>query len=174
MTVPASEDPAQTIQQQVAASIAHGIAPQFDPNLLLQVANNQGWPTANSAVVPVTIAFSSDPLDGLGLYRLASLLPGVPLAQWLPRDGLLQHIVAPDKRIQLQSVGFTLATRAGVPTGIVGFSIGVSLGGGLGALSLDWLPNLSAALTNIYMATNFAGSPPELSVALEGELTLGA
>src|SRR3954464_15071917 len=100
MSPTTAADPIKTIQDQITASIASGVAPKFDLNLLLQIAIGQSWP-ADQAAVPVRIDMTSDPLKGGGLYRLTALFPGVPLAQWLPGDSLLHDIVSPNPAIQV-------------------------------------------------------------------------
>ena len=80
-----TKTPIQTIQDAITACLATGEPLAIDMATLLAASPLPKLPTA-----PVRITFQrgQDPLQGLGLYRLASLFPGVPVAQWIPRDGL--------------------------------------------------------------------------------------
>ncbi|MBS0297645.1 MAG: hypothetical protein JSR45_15150 [Proteobacteria bacterium] len=166
--------PAQTIKAAVEACLTSGQPLAVDLATLVQASTLPNLPT-----VPVTITFApgEDPLAQFGLYRLASLFPGVPVAQWLPRDGFLSPLVpAGNPYIALNEVGFTLEQNNGSFT-LDGITVGLTLGqpgkgwspGDLGlGLSID----ASLETLNFDVASPF--SSPSATAVLTGTLTLGA
>lgn len=166
-----SQTPVQTIQAAIAACIKTGQPLAIDLATLLAASPLPKLPTA-----PVKITFQrgEDPLQGLGLYRLATLFPGVPIAQWIPRDGLLSDLTSDSSLVALDEVGFTLQQANG-SVSLTGLSAGLSLGtGGNGwALSIPGVP-VTATLEQLDFNVAGLGASPSISVMLSGTLVLGA
>jgi hypothetical protein len=165
-----TDTPVQTIQAAIAACISTGEPLAIDLATLLAASPLPNLPTA-----PVTVSFTraGDPLQQLGLYRLATLFPGVPLAQWLPRDGMLSDLITNNDYVSLDEVGFQVS-QAGGQLSLASLSVGVALGpNGAGwAIPTLGLP-VTATLQQLDFRVAAPFASPSISATLSGQLTLG-
>ncbi|MGJ4953968.1 hypothetical protein [Bradyrhizobium sp. HKCCYLS20291] len=166
--------PSDAIRQAVSDSIKSG-----KPLVVATADLIAASPLADLPVVSTVIPFApgEDPLADLGLYRLAALFPGLPLAQWLPREGLLSPLTSDNSLVSVDQMGFeVLKDSNGGSSQLVGLSVGVALGrqrAGFSVTVLDAL-NITATLSHINLVVQGPFASPFVTATLSGSLTFGA
>lgn len=174
MATTTGSTPSDAIRDAVSAAIKSGTPLVIATSDLIAAS-----PLPDSPVVSTVIPFAAgqDPLADLGLYRLAALFPGLPLAQWLPRDGLLAPLTSNDSLVSVDQMGFeVLKGDDGDADQLTGLSVGVALGvqrAGFPVTVLDAL-NITATLSHINLAVHGPFSSPFVTATLQGGLTFGA
>ncbi|HEY2136914.1 MAG TPA: hypothetical protein VGH49_13575, partial [Xanthobacteraceae bacterium] len=161
------------IKATVKTAVKTGVPPTFSAADLVAVSTLPSLP-----VVPSVIEFDAtdDPLADVeaGLYALAALFPSLPLAQWIPRDGLLGPLTAggANKIVAVDQIGFTVQKG---PDPLAGISVGVALGQNRAGFTVTPLSdlNISATLSHLAIQVTAPFRSPTVVVTLAGDLRLG-